>query len=142
MKLREPIEFDPCLKFLGGDVECCNGVAMDVDEYREGWNPETIYPPCSCNPNGCKRCKGTGFVGENRERECSTCDGTGWKKSIGYQPPDSRYAAEAAPAPREDYSRLLEELEADGSETSRRAFEAIQDLFGRIAGLTGATPPT
>lgn len=23
--------------------------------------------------------------------ECRTCGGTGWKKSIGYQPPDNRY---------------------------------------------------
>jgi len=39
---------------------------------------------------------------------------------------------------RPDYSGLLDELEAEGSETSRKAFVAIQDLCGLLAGLPGA----
>lgn len=93
---RKPIPFTPCQKFYGNDIECCGGVIMDVDVYTEGWAPDEVFRACPCNPNGCKRCGGSGRLKSPSNNpdlviECRTCEGTGWKKSIGYQPPDDRY---------------------------------------------------
>jgi len=32
----------------GIDVECVNGVLIDIDRAHEGWARDTIYPPAPC----------------------------------------------------------------------------------------------
>lgn len=78
----------------GCALGCCNGVAMDVDVFHEGYAHDTIYPPCPCNPKFCKTCSGTGWAPEDTPADsddCPDCDGCGW---TGGQPehPDDRYA--------------------------------------------------
>ena len=75
------LKFLPCNRHIAGDVECCDGVVMDIDEYTEGWQPDVIYPPCDCNPRYCATCKGTGDapkdVGDSDD--CPECSGIGWR---------------------------------------------------------------
>ena len=66
------------------DLECCQGVLMDCDEYHEGWDPTVVYPPCRFNPARCPTCDGTGdappMMAEALKRDdCEDCRGTGWK---------------------------------------------------------------
>lgn len=32
----------------GEDVECVNGVLIDIDVAHEGWQRDTVYPPAPC----------------------------------------------------------------------------------------------
>lgn len=32
----------------GQDVECVNGVLIDIDVAHEGWEPDVVYPPAPC----------------------------------------------------------------------------------------------
>ena len=34
--------------FEGTEVECVNGVLIDIDEAHEGWHRDVIYPPAPC----------------------------------------------------------------------------------------------
>lgn len=54
-----------------GDIECVNGVLIDIDEATEGWQRDTAYPPGPCN--ACPLCDGEG---------CKDCNDTGWKGSV------------------------------------------------------------
>lgn len=53
------------------DFECVNGVAIDIDEYTEGFERDLYYPPAPCHPQfhaeclgcGCEGCEGSGYVG-------------------------------------------------------------------------------
>ena len=36
--------------YFGHDVECVNGVLIDIDEAREGWRRDTDYPVAPCHP--------------------------------------------------------------------------------------------
>ncbi len=76
--------FQPCNEPIGGDVWCCDGVVMDIDEYTEGWQPDVIYRPHSCNPRFCASCNGSGEAPEAMARlhasgDCVECEGTGWR---------------------------------------------------------------
>lgn len=35
---------------FGQDVECVNGVLIDIDEFYEGWARDTVYPVAPCHP--------------------------------------------------------------------------------------------
>lgn len=35
----------------GEDVECVNGVLIDIDVAHEGWQRDTLYPLAPCHPN-------------------------------------------------------------------------------------------
>lgn len=61
--------------YLGrGDIECVNGVLIDIDVAHEGFQPDMAYPPGPCN--ACAVCHGAGW---NDDGDCETCNGTGWK---------------------------------------------------------------
>jgi hypothetical protein len=67
---------------------CHDGVRMDDDEYHEGWQSDTIYPPCPHSPWCCKDCGGDG---RNRNPQhdsddCAACSGTGWKEAMPQWP--------------------------------------------------------
>jgi len=36
--------------YFGQDVQCVNGVLIDIDEYMEGWQPKHAYPVAPCHP--------------------------------------------------------------------------------------------
>lgn len=54
-----------------GDVECVNGVLIDIDEFTEGYDPNVIRPPAPCHPARCQTCGGTG---EMDGGDCPDCD--------------------------------------------------------------------
>lgn len=58
----------------GQDVECVNGVLIDIDVANEGWQGDVAYPPAPCQ--ACEKCRGSGERGRG---ECRACQGTGWK---------------------------------------------------------------
>jgi len=37
--------------YFGQDIECVNGVLIDIDEAHEGWQPDVCYPLAPCHPN-------------------------------------------------------------------------------------------
>jgi hypothetical protein len=85
-----------CVHHMNG---CVNGVAIDIDEYTEGWQRDVVYPVAPCHPRYCETCHGTGEVhfpfGGHGDCEC--CAGEGATGS----PNDSqeRLVAFAASAP-------------------------------------------
>lgn len=56
-----------------GDVECVNGVLIDIDVAHEGWQRDVAYAPAPCM--ACEKCHGTGERGRG---QCRACDGSGW----------------------------------------------------------------
>lgn len=65
---------------LGGDIECINGVRIDVDVYTEGWERDAIYPPGPCHPKFCRACNGTGEAKASHPTDdCPKCMGTGYR---------------------------------------------------------------
>lgn len=61
--------------YLGrGDVECVNGVLIDIDVAHEGWQHDVAYPPAPCM--ACDKCRGSGDRGRG---QCRACRWTGWK---------------------------------------------------------------
>lgn len=86
MRMNKPEKQDagkPCGKYwgLGHDIECKHGILIDADEYHEGFAPDVIRQPCSCNPKFCKSCNGTGEktyadgVGDCPDCECGWVGG-------------------------------------------------------------------
>lgn len=61
--------------FRGSDVECVNGVLIDIDVFTEGWERDVIYPPAPCHPNYCSACAGDG---DDDGGDCQSCGGTGY----------------------------------------------------------------
>lgn len=57
-----------------GDLECVNGVLVDIDVAHEGWQRDVAYPPAPCM--ACKKCGGTGGRGRG---QCRSCNGSGWR---------------------------------------------------------------
>jgi len=57
------------------DYHCINGVAMDIDEWSEGFDEDEVRPLAPCHPGYCGGCMGTGTVGEGFD--CPKCEGTG-----------------------------------------------------------------
>lgn len=77
-----------------GQSGCHAGVVMDDDTYYEGYEHDVVYPPCSCHPNFCPTCSGTGWAPERLAIEhdrddCPDCDG-GWRGDALH--PDHRYS--------------------------------------------------
>lgn len=67
--------------YRGSDVECVNGILIDIDEYTEGWQRDVIYPPAPCHPLYCKTCNGSGWCPEDVNHDsddCPGCEGTGY----------------------------------------------------------------
>lgn len=67
--------------FRGSDIECVNGILIDIDEFTEGWETDVLYPPAPCHPLYCKSCAGTGRCPDHIEHDsddCPDCDGTGY----------------------------------------------------------------
>jgi len=56
-----------------GDMECVNGVLIDIDEAHEGAQMNVSYPPAPCQ--ACPSCEGMAYTGEV---ECPDCNETGW----------------------------------------------------------------
>ena len=61
--------------YRGSDVECVNGVLIDIDEFTEGHHRDLIYRPAPCHPDYCGACKGSG---EQDGGDCGTCGGSGY----------------------------------------------------------------
>lgn len=59
---------------FGQDVECVNGVLIDIDVAHEGWTEDEAYPSAPCE--ACPACKGASHHGES---DCAACNSTGWK---------------------------------------------------------------
>jgi hypothetical protein len=56
---------------FGQDVECVNGVLIDIDVFTEGWPRDVAYPAAPCE--ACLACRGVG---------CDTCNDTGWRSGV------------------------------------------------------------
>lgn len=41
---------------FGQDVECVNGVLIDIDVYHEGHQRDLCYPVAPCHPDYAKQC--------------------------------------------------------------------------------------
>jgi hypothetical protein len=53
----------------GTDVECVNGVLIDIDVYTEGWAPDVLYPVAPCHPMwGRQQAGDEGFKNDSLER--------------------------------------------------------------------------
>ena len=53
---------------FGQDVECVNGVLIDIDEYHEGWQRDCLYPVAPCHPSWLSQCKEEDFDNDSLER--------------------------------------------------------------------------
>lgn len=71
----------------GEDVECVNGVLIDIDVYTEGWERDTLYPVAPCHPAWKKQAAGKDFDNDSLERLEATLD----------EEPDSRAAITPTP---------------------------------------------
>lgn len=67
--------------YRGSDVECVNGVLIDIDEFSEGWQTDVLYSPAPCHPKFCKTCSGSGRCPDDvpsDSDDCPNCSGTGY----------------------------------------------------------------
>jgi hypothetical protein len=53
---------------FGQDVECVNGVLIDIDVYHEGWARDTILPVAPCHPGWAAQCAEEDFDNDSLER--------------------------------------------------------------------------
>lgn len=53
---------------FGQDVECVNGVLIDIDEAHEGWQQDVDYPVAPCHPMWAKQCDDEDFDNDSQER--------------------------------------------------------------------------
>lgn len=51
---------------FGQDVECVNGVLIDIDVAHEGWQTDVIYPVAPCHPMWARQAAGD----ESFENDC------------------------------------------------------------------------
>lgn len=67
--------------FMGSDIECVNGVLIDIDEFTEGWQTDVLYPPAPCHPLYCVSCKGSGekALEGGAVTDCADCEGSGYR---------------------------------------------------------------
>lgn len=56
---------------FGQDVECVNGVLIDIDVAYEGHAPDTLYPVAPCHPGWKKQLAGKNFKNDCQERLAS-----------------------------------------------------------------------
>ena len=55
----------------GEDVECVNGVLIDIDVATEGWQRDVSYPVAPCHPAWGKQNAGRPFTNDCQERLAS-----------------------------------------------------------------------
>ena len=53
---------------FGQDVECVNGVLIDIDVAHDGWSPDTVYPVAPCHPKWRAQKAGRRFDNDSQER--------------------------------------------------------------------------
>lgn len=55
--------------YFGEDVECVNGVLIDIDEAHEGWQRDVNYPVAPCHPMWARQKAGDeSFPNDSQER--------------------------------------------------------------------------
>jgi len=52
----------------GQDVECVNGVLIDIDVATDGWQRDTLYPVAPCHPMWDRQQAGEDFPNDSLER--------------------------------------------------------------------------
>lgn len=62
--------FDPKSggSYFGQDVECVNGVLIDIDVYMDGYPRDTLYPVAPCHPCWEKQQRDEDFDNDSQER--------------------------------------------------------------------------
>ena len=68
--------------WMGSDVECVNGILIDIDEFTEGYALDVWRRPAPCHPRRCTACAGTG---EEDGGDCDTCEGSGYIGPSDYE---------------------------------------------------------
>lgn len=58
----------------GEDVECVNGVLIDIDVATEGWSRDTLYPVAPCHPGWAAQQRDEPFDNDCQERLASWAD--------------------------------------------------------------------
>lgn len=54
--------------YFGQDVECVNGVLIDIDVFTEGWERDLDYPVAPCHPKWADQCAGRVFSSDATKR--------------------------------------------------------------------------
>lgn len=53
---------------FGPDVECVNGILIDIDVYHDGYQRDVNYPVAPCHPMWDRQVKGKDFPNDSQER--------------------------------------------------------------------------
>jgi hypothetical protein len=53
---------------FGQDIECVNGVLIDIDTASEGWQKDLNYPVAPCHPMWTKQLDDEDFDNDTQER--------------------------------------------------------------------------
>ena len=53
---------------FGQDVQCVNGVLIDIDVAYEGWQPDLEYPVAPCHPHWLDQYEDIDFANDSQER--------------------------------------------------------------------------
>jgi hypothetical protein len=53
---------------FGQDVECVNGVLIDIDVAVDGWKRDEAYPVAPCHPGWSAQCREEDFDNDCQER--------------------------------------------------------------------------
>mgnify|MGYP003501699898 FL=1 len=53
---------------FGEDVECVNGILIDIDTAHEGWQRDVDYPVAPCHPRWADQHVGRNFPSDCQER--------------------------------------------------------------------------
>ena len=53
---------------FGQDVECINGILIDVDVAHDGRQTDVDYPVAPCHPHWADQCDGIDFENDSQER--------------------------------------------------------------------------
>lgn len=62
-----------------GDVQCVNGVLIDIDVAHDEYQLDVDYPPGPCF--SCEKCGGSGYLDEDYT-PCPDCGETGWRSGV------------------------------------------------------------
>lgn len=57
---------------FGCDVECVNGILIDIDEYNDGWQRDVCYPVAPCHPMWAMQQADEDFPNDSQKRLSST----------------------------------------------------------------------
>jgi hypothetical protein len=53
---------------FGEDVECVNGILIDIDVYTEGWPRDEAFPVAPCHPRWADQCAERDFPDDSQDR--------------------------------------------------------------------------